>query len=79
MKQLLVELDERTASELERVAPAKSRKRSEFVRQALRRALWDQQERATREAYLQTPDRESGSYLDASTWEPLRSPRRVKR
>lgn len=79
MKQILVEIDERTASELERVAPAKTRKRSEFIRWALRRALWDREERSTRDAYLRNPDQEGGTYLDPRTWEPIRSPRRVKR
>ena len=33
-KQILVQLDERTASQLEVVVPARTRKRSEFIRQA---------------------------------------------
>lgn len=70
MKQIIVELDEQTAAELERVAPARSRQRSEFIRRALRRALWEEEERRTREAYLQSPDSETGAYVEPAAWEP---------
>ncbi len=55
MKQILVELDDRCARDLERVAPSKKRMRAEFVRLAIRRAIdlaWD---RRTEEAYRQHP------------------------
>lgn len=70
MKQVLVELDDQTAAELERVAPARSRQRSEFIRRALRRALWDEEERRTREAYLRTPDTDAAVYFEPEAWEP---------
>ncbi len=38
MKHILIDLDDRTARELERVAPAKKRQRAEFLRLAIRRA-----------------------------------------
>ena len=47
MKSMLVELDDDVAARLERVAPARSRQRSEFIRNAIRRALWELEERAT--------------------------------
>lgn len=55
MKQLLIELDDETAEKLERVAPARSRRRSQFVRTAIRRALWELEEQATAEAYRSQP------------------------
>ena len=57
MKSLLVEVDDELASRLERVAPARSRRRSEFVRMAILKALWEAEEQATAEAYarLTTP------------------------
>lgn len=79
MKQLLVEVDDRTAEELERVAPARSRKRSEFVRNALRRALWEQKERATREAYLRVPDTSEAAYVEPGAWEAATRKKRAKR
>lgn len=69
MKKLLIELDDATAEELERVAPSRSRKRSEFVRSAIRRALWELEEEATAEAYRNQPD-VSDAYVDAQVWEP---------
>ena len=68
MKQVLVEIDDQTAAELERVAPARSRQRSEFIRRALRRALWDEEERRTREAYLEKPD-ERETYVEPAVWD----------
>ena len=56
MKQLLVEIDDDMAARLERVAPARSRRRSEFIRQALRTALWAVEEARTAKAYRRTPD-----------------------
>jgi predicted transcriptional regulator len=78
MKQLLVEIDDQTAIALERVAPARSRMRSEFIRRAIRRALWDEEERATREAYLEQPDPEVVAD-EPATWEPPVVRRRAKR
>jgi predicted transcriptional regulator len=69
MKQILVEIDDQTAAELERVAPARSRQRSEFIRRALRRALWDEEERRTRDAYLNAPDKKAEVYVDAGAWD----------
>jgi predicted transcriptional regulator len=68
MKQILLELDDETAGRLDRVAPARSRKRSEFVRAAVQRALWEIEEQETAAAYQRTPDDEGA--FDASAWEP---------
>lgn len=55
MKQFLIELDDRDARDLERVAPAKSRRRSEFVRLAIRRAIDLALDRDTAFAYGRLP------------------------
>ena len=68
MKQILVQLDDRTARQLEEVAPGRSRKRSEFVRGAIARALHEALERRTREAYTKWPD-DAGAF-DADEWAP---------
>lgn len=68
-KQLIVELDESLARELERVAPARSRRRSSFVRAALRRALDELVEERIAEAYKAQPDVEP-AHFDARLWEP---------
>ena len=77
MKSMLIALDEDIAARLEQVAPGRTRRRSEFVRQAIRRALWDLEERATADAYRRQPDAET-SYLDATVWEPRATPRRPR-
>ena len=80
MKQVIVEIDDEIAAGLEKVAPSRSRKRSEFIRSAVRRALWELEERKTREAYLREPDGVQDLYLEPAVWEPKtkasrRSPR----
>jgi len=69
MKKLLVELDDETAEQLERVAPARSRRRSQFVRSAIRRALWELEEQATAQAYRMKPDSAEDAYVDPEVWE----------
>ena len=71
MKQLLIEVDDELARQLEGVAPAKSRRRSEFVRQALRQAIWALQEQATAEAYARQTDTTEPAYFDPGTWESV--------
>ncbi len=68
MKSLLVEVDDSLAERLERVAPARSRCRSEFVRAALLKALWEVEERATAEAYARQPDILEAAF-DPAVWE----------
>jgi hypothetical protein len=56
MKQILIQLDDETAALLEKVAPGKSRKRSEFLRGAIARILQETLEASTRKAYARWPD-----------------------
>jgi metal-responsive CopG/Arc/MetJ family transcriptional regulator len=62
MKQMLIQIDDELAVRLEKVAPSRSRLRSEFVRAALRKALWEIEERATAEAYRRQPDSAEDAY-----------------
>ena len=75
MVQFLVQLDDRLAKELDRVVPAKSRKRSEFIRRAVRKALMEVDDRRTAEKYRKAPqavaDDQEVSWLP---WDP--KPRR---
>jgi predicted transcriptional regulator len=68
MKSLLVEVEDELASRLERVAPARSRRRSEFVRAAILKALWEVEEQATAEAYARQPDSPDAPF-DPTVWE----------
>ena len=69
MKQLLIELEDDVAEKLERVAPGRARRRSEFIRKAIRRALWELEEEATAAAYRKHPDSANDAYLDPRVWE----------
>ena len=64
MKPLLIQLDEHTLTALNRIAAPGKRKRSEFVRQAIRNAIRQAEYHAMREAYGQQPD----SVLEADDW-----------
>ena len=79
MKQILIELEDETLSRLERVAPARSRRRSEFIRSAVNRALWELEEQATANAYRRLPDTATDAYQDAEVWESRRPLARGKR
>jgi predicted transcriptional regulator len=68
MKSLLVEVDDDLAHRLERVAPARSRRRSEFIRAAILKALWEAEEQATAEAYARQPDSPDVMF-DPAVWE----------
>lgn len=70
MKALIVEFDDDVAAKLERVAPGRDRQRSEFIRNAVRKALWEIEEQATAEAYRRQPDSQADTYLNADVWEP---------
>lgn len=84
MKQILVQLDDALAEELERFVPGSSRKRSDFIRKAIARALLDVVEVTTSAAYARHPPR-----YDANGWahpdeaypvpRALRSPRAKRR
>jgi hypothetical protein len=85
MKQILVDLDDRCARDLERVAPAKKRMRAEFVRLAIRHAIDVALDRGTAEAYRarplvgeRTPDDLLGWDPDNELAQPARSPRKSR-
>jgi predicted transcriptional regulator len=70
MKQLLIEIDEEMFAKLEQIAPARSRRRSAFIRTAIQKAIGDVQERATAEAYRRIPDSADDAWFDPRVWEP---------
>ena len=68
MVQVLVQLDEVLARQLDAVAPGRSRKRSLFIRMAIQKALMDLEETRTRAAYAEQTDDEP-AYFSAGAWE----------
>ena len=79
MKQLLIEIDSDTAARLEKVASSRSRRRSEFIRAAIRRALWELEEQVTRDAYARQPDSADQATPDPAVWEPRHARGRPRR
>ena len=80
-KQLIVELDEALARDLERAAPAHLRRRSSFVRAAIRRALDEVMDARMAQAYKEQPDVEP-AHFDPRLWEgraAAKAPRRKRR
>ena len=68
MGKILVELDSIMTAQLERVAPARSRRRSEFIRAAVREALWALEEKETAEAYGRLSDAHEAVHVDPNVW-----------
>ena len=64
MKALLVNIDEATHRALTRVVPPASRRRAQFLREAVRRAVREVEYARMRQAYRAQPDRET----EADDW-----------
>ncbi len=79
MQQVIVELDDRTMVRLNRVAPPSARKRSEFIREAIRRALNERLEQDMERAYRLQPQLSEDVDLDPSTWEAAPRKKKAKR
>ena len=71
MKQFLIEVDDGLAQAIERLVPARSRKRSEFIRMAIRKYIWDLEEQRTEAAYRAQPQDPNDFYFDPESWESL--------
>jgi hypothetical protein len=69
MKNILIEIDDRMARELERVAPTRKRMRAEFVRLAIRSALDRALDRATEAAYAEKPLASGFGAGDLAGWD----------
>jgi predicted transcriptional regulator len=55
MKQILIQLDDELAAQLERIVPGRSHRRSAFLRRVIAQALQDELEAGTRAAYQKWP------------------------
>ncbi|MGC9969761.1 MAG: hypothetical protein ABSE56_04140 [Bryobacteraceae bacterium] len=64
MKSVLVQLDQETYRALSQLAPPASRRRAQFIREAIRRAVREAEYRKMRDAYAAQPDSES----EADDW-----------
>ena len=75
---ILIELDEVTVRQLEAVAPARSRKRSEFIRDAIRRRLDQIVYAQIEEAYRRQPDADP-VHFDPRVWDEWKPRAPVRR
>jgi len=64
MPSILVQLDDATFKALERIAPPAKRKRTQFIREAVKSAIRRQEFARMREAYGKQPD----SAEEADNW-----------
>lgn len=67
MAQILVQIPDQMLADLEAVAPGSSRKRSQFIRLALQKALMEVRDVSTVEAYRRQPD-DGADYFDPREW-----------
>jgi predicted transcriptional regulator len=65
MPQVFIQFDEATLKVIDRIAPAARRKRADFIRQAVKDAIFRQETDRMREAYRIQPDSVEG----AEVWE----------
>ena len=65
MPQVLVHFDESTLKAIDRIAPAAKHQRADFIRKAVKDALFQRETERMREAYRLQPD----TIDDASTWD----------
>jgi predicted transcriptional regulator len=65
MSQILIHFDDATLRAIDRIAPAARRKRADFIRQAVKDAIFRAETARMREAYRLQPDSAEG----AETWE----------
>jgi predicted transcriptional regulator len=63
MSQVLIDFDDATLRAIDRIAPAAKRKRADFIRQAVKEAIFREETARMREAYRLLPDS-----IDGSEW-----------
>ena len=71
MKSILIQLDDGTIADLDRVASPARRQRTEFIRRAIRRAIQQAEFARMERAYREVPDTEP-AFEDWSNWEEFK-------
>jgi predicted transcriptional regulator len=61
MSQILIHFDDETLKAIDRIAPAAKRRRADFIRQAVKDAIFRTETERMREAYRLQPDSAEGS------------------
>ena len=65
MQKVLIQFEDATLEAIDRIAPAAKRKRAEFIRSAVKDAIFRYEQERMREAYRLMPDSAQG----ADPWE----------
>lgn len=65
MPQVLVQFEAATLEAIDRIAPAAKRKRADFIRKAVKDAIFKHEQKRMRDAYQLHPD----SAEDADSWD----------
>ena len=65
MQKVLIQFEDATLEAIDRIAPAAKRKRAEFIRSAVKDAIFRYEQERMREAYCLMPDSAQG----ADPWE----------
>jgi hypothetical protein len=65
MPQVLIQFESATLDAIDRIAPAAKRKRADFIRKAVKDAIFNHEQRRMRTAYRLQPD----SAPEADAWE----------
>ena len=65
MPQVLVQFETATLEAIDRISPAAERKRADFIRTAVKDAIFKHEQERMRQAYLLQPD----SAADAGAWD----------
>jgi metal-responsive CopG/Arc/MetJ family transcriptional regulator len=65
MPKVLVQFEDATLEAIDRIAPAAKRKRAEFIRSAVKDAIFRYEQKRMRDAYRLQPD----SAPDVDSWE----------
>jgi metal-responsive CopG/Arc/MetJ family transcriptional regulator len=65
MQKVLIQFEEATLAAIDRIAPAAKRKRADFIRNAVKDAIFRHGQERMREAYRLQPD----SAQDADSWD----------
>jgi hypothetical protein len=72
MPQVLVQFESATLEAIDRIAPAAKRKRADFIRKAVKDAIFKHDQEKMRQAYQLQPDSgaEADNWANADPWEP---------
>ena len=69
MSTVEIEVDDELLEKLEKLGPGLSQRKSDFISMAIRKALWELEEKKTAAAYARQPDSEDDAYVDPEAWE----------